>query len=161
MGLAGDVRAGRYVRPAGLSKETAEAVGEAVAEVGDLVPLVNATAVHAAQAAGTECSRRSPPPSDPAEPRVRVPPRRMWIVDSTSPAVPARSRRRPVHHYGDCCPGRHEPRGLLFGERTGRVWVPQHARGDAEMGTTRQTFHLHADGLARHGDESATRGEAR
>ena len=36
-------------------------------------------------------------------------------------------------HYGDCCP-HHEPRGLLFGRLTGKVWVPTHVRGSSEIG---------------------------
>lgn len=50
------------------------------------------------------------------------------------------SVRGHVAHYGDCCPGRHEPGGLLSGRTTGRVWVPQHARGVAALGQTHQTY---------------------
>jgi hypothetical protein len=37
-------------------------------------------------------------------------------------------------HYGDCCPGQHAPKGLLFGKITGRFIVPMHARGNPEHG---------------------------
>lgn len=37
-------------------------------------------------------------------------------------------------HYGNCCPTRHEPRGLLFGKLEGRFWIPQHARGQRGAG---------------------------
>lgn len=43
-------------------------------------------------------------------------------------------------HYGDCCPGQHEPRGLLFGKYTCRIWDPQRARGVAEAGKVEQRF---------------------
>lgn len=42
-------------------------------------------------------------------------------------------------HYGACCPT-HEPRGLLFGKLTGRYYVPQHARGSAEIGEIQKTY---------------------
>lgn len=37
-------------------------------------------------------------------------------------------------HYGNCCPGRHEPNGLLFGRYEGRYWRPQTARGSRDHG---------------------------
>lgn len=37
-------------------------------------------------------------------------------------------------HYGDCCPGQHEPRKLLFGKHQGVYWIPAHMRGDPERG---------------------------
>jgi hypothetical protein len=43
-------------------------------------------------------------------------------------------RRGSIHHYGDCCPGRHEPNGLLFGRITGRVFVPDHFAGNPRRG---------------------------
>ena len=54
-------------------------------------------------------------------------------------AAPLHSVRGHFAHYGACC-RHHEPRGLLFGRHTGRVWVPDHARGSAETGTVDQTF---------------------
>lgn len=52
------------------------------------------------------------------------------------------------HHYGDCCPGGHEPKGLLFGKLTGVYWVPQHARGSAARGEVRSDFDLQVKGNA-------------
>jgi hypothetical protein len=37
-------------------------------------------------------------------------------------------------HYGNCCPGHHEPKGKLFGKNTGVYWVPNHLRGSLENG---------------------------
>lgn len=54
------------------------------------------------------------------------------------------SVRGHVSHYGACCGDSHPARGLLFGRITGRVWVPQHARGINEIGETKQTFVVHA-----------------
>lgn len=54
-------------------------------------------------------------------------------------AAPLHSVRGHVAHYGACC-RHHEPRGLLFGKLTARVWVPPHARGDVETGSVEQTF---------------------
>lgn len=54
-------------------------------------------------------------------------------------APPLHSVRGHFAHYGACC-RHHEPRGLLFGKYTGRVWVPDHARGSDETGTVDQTF---------------------
>jgi hypothetical protein len=62
-----------------------------------------------------------------------------------APSRRLHSVRGAVHHYGDCCPGAHEPRGLLFGRITGRVWVPQHARGLGELGETRQTYRIQTE----------------
>lgn len=53
---------------------------------------------------------------------------------------PLSSVRGHHAHYGDCCPRFHEPKGLLFGKLTGRVWVPQYARGDESVGRVEQTF---------------------
>ena len=53
--------------------------------------------------------------------------------------LPMSSVRGHYAHYGACC-RHHEPGGLLFGKLTGRVWVPQYARGDDEVGTVEQTF---------------------
>jgi hypothetical protein len=56
--------------------------------------------------------------------------------------VPLTSVHGHRAHYGDCCPGRHEPRGLAFGKLTGRFWIPQHARGDAKVGVHRNDYRL-------------------
>jgi hypothetical protein len=50
--------------------------------------------------------------------------------------------RGEFHHYGDCCPGRHAPKGLLFGKHTGRVWVPGHVRGNPDRGTITRDFEI-------------------
>lgn len=57
---------------------------------------------------------------------------------------PLTSVRGHHAHYGDCCPRYHEPKGLLFGKLTGRVWVPQYARGDESVGHVDQTFMMGA-----------------
>ena len=44
-------------------------------------------------------------------------------------------------HYGACC-STHEPRGKLFGKLTGRYYIPQHARGNADLGEIRKTYEL-------------------
>lgn len=46
------------------------------------------------------------------------------------------------HHYGDCCPGAHDPKGLLFGKLTGVYWVPTHARGSVTRGEVRSAYDL-------------------
>ncbi len=56
--------------------------------------------------------------------------------------VPLASVRGHFAHYGDCCPGAHEPRGLAFGRLEGRFWIPQHARGNAEMGEHDSTYRV-------------------
>lgn len=38
-------------------------------------------------------------------------------------------------HYGNCCPGSHEPKGRLFGRLEGVYWVESHARGNPERGS--------------------------
>lgn len=48
--------------------------------------------------------------------------------------------RGDFHHYGDCCPGLHAPKGLLFGKLTGRFWVPAHVRGNPDRGVIKQDF---------------------
>lgn len=48
--------------------------------------------------------------------------------------MPLSGVRAHFAHYGDCCPGRHEPRGKLFGKHTGKFYVPQHTRGSEEHG---------------------------
>jgi hypothetical protein len=50
--------------------------------------------------------------------------------------------RGEFHHYGDCCPGLHPPKGLLFGRHTGRFWVPAHVRGNPERGVIVRDFEL-------------------
>lgn len=39
-----------------------------------------------------------------------------------------------LRHYGDCCPSVHQPKGLLFGKHSGRVFVPMHVRGNPQRG---------------------------
>lgn len=56
--------------------------------------------------------------------------------------VPLSSVVGHFSHYGDCCPGRHAPRGLLFGKLQGKYWIPQHARGSAEAGEVQHTYEL-------------------
>lgn len=46
--------------------------------------------------------------------------------------VPLRPARGHYHHYGNCCPGVHEPKGLLFGKMEGRYWMPPRALPDRE-----------------------------
>lgn len=36
-------------------------------------------------------------------------------------------------------------RGLLFGKYAGQFWIPQHARGNPEIGTVEQTFDIESD----------------
>lgn len=60
-------------------------------------------------------------------------------TDGAPSSTRLHSVRGHVAHYGACC-STHEPRGLLFGRLTGRVWVPQHARGVAALGQTHQTY---------------------
>ena len=38
-------------------------------------------------------------------------------------------------HFGDCCPGQHEPNGKLFGRSTGVYWMASHVRGDPAEGS--------------------------
>lgn len=74
-------------------------------------------------------------------------------VGGAAPAAAAPPSRRlhsvrgAIHHYGACCPT-HEPRGLLFGRYSGRVFVPQHARGVAQLGATRQTYVIDKPGAS-------------
>lgn len=42
-------------------------------------------------------------------------------------------------HYGNCCPGIHEPNGKLFGRLEGVYWMPMHVRGNATHGTVIST----------------------
>lgn len=51
-----------------------------------------------------------------------------------------------VAHYGNCCPGVHEPKGLLFGKLEGRYWIPIHLRGNPEHGTTRRDYNVVVSG---------------
>lgn len=55
--------------------------------------------------------------------------------------VPLHSVRGHVAHYGACCSW-HEPKGLLFGKLTARVWVPEHARGDENLGENKHTYEV-------------------
>lgn len=45
-------------------------------------------------------------------------------------------------HYGNCCPGNHEPRGKLFGKLEGRYWMPQHLRGDRALGVVQSDYEI-------------------
>lgn len=45
-------------------------------------------------------------------------------------------------HYGDCCPGAHEPHGLLFGRLSGVYWMPQHMRGNPARGVVQTDYDL-------------------
>ena len=55
--------------------------------------------------------------------------------------TPLTSVRGHVAHYGACC-SHHEPKGLLFGRYTCRVWVPEHSRGDENLGENRHTYEV-------------------
>jgi len=66
-------------------------------------------------------------------------------AETDEASTPLTSVRGHFSHYGDCCPGAHEPRGLLFGKLSGRYWIPQHARGSAEHGTTETSYRLEVD----------------
>lgn len=50
--------------------------------------------------------------------------------------------RGHMAHYGDCCPGRHDPKGKLFGKLQGRYWIPPHVRGNPEHGEIVQGYTL-------------------
>jgi len=52
--------------------------------------------------------------------------------------------RGHMAHYGDCCPGRHDPKGRLFGKLEGRYWIPPHVRGNPEHGEVVQGYTLEA-----------------
>lgn len=62
------------------------------------------------------------------------------VVQQSDNLTPLHHVRGHVAHYGDCCPGRHAPRGLLFGKITAKVWVPSHARGDERNGTREHAY---------------------
>lgn len=57
-------------------------------------------------------------------------------------------------HYGNCCPGIHEPNGKLFGRLEGVYWMPMHVRGNAAHGTVISTPEIKvSEGVAiQHGD---------
>lgn len=57
-------------------------------------------------------------------------------------AVPLGKVRGHFHHYGNCCPGRHEPKGLYFGRGEGRYWIRPRAVGSPDLGVRRQTYQL-------------------
>lgn len=65
--------------------------------------------------------------------------------DGDGAGVPLTSVRGHFAHYGDCCPGHHDPKGKLFGRLSGRFWIPQHARGTAELGTSEHSYRLVPD----------------
>lgn len=56
-------------------------------------------------------------------------------------AVPLTKVRGHFNHYGACCPAwKHEPKGLLFGKLTGKVFIPGHARGSEKYGEIDKTY---------------------
>lgn len=57
-------------------------------------------------------------------------------------AMPLTNVRGHYSHFGNCCPGIHEPKGLAFGRLTGRFWVPSFARGDEANGSVVKTYEL-------------------
>lgn len=59
--------------------------------------------------------------------------------------TPLHGVRGHMAHFGDCCPGKHEPRGLAFGKLTGRYWIPFHARGSRDNGEIVQSYVLEAE----------------
>lgn len=61
-------------------------------------------------------------------------------------SVPLHPVRGHAAHYGNCCPGVHEPRGRLFGKLEGKFWVPQHLRGNSEHGENRPDYRLVTEG---------------
>lgn len=56
--------------------------------------------------------------------------------------VPLTTVRGHYAHYGDCCPFRHDPKGLLFGRLEGKYWIPQHAIGSEEFGVNVNDYKL-------------------
>lgn len=62
--------------------------------------------------------------------------------DGAGLGVPLTPVRGHYSHFGNCCPGRHDPRGLLFGKLEGRFYIRQHARGDAALGEFRPDYRL-------------------
>jgi hypothetical protein len=50
--------------------------------------------------------------------------------------------RGSIHHYGNCCPRRHPPKGLYFGKYEGRIWVPHHDRGNPGRGVIVSDFEI-------------------
>jgi hypothetical protein len=63
------------------------------------------------------------------------------------PSGPRRYHTVPggFHHYGNCCPGVHEPHGLAFGKREGMFWVPMHARGNRRKGVVAHDYEIVLD----------------
>jgi hypothetical protein len=57
--------------------------------------------------------------------------------------------RGSTAHYGNCCPGAHEPRGKLFGRLEGRVWRNPHWAGNADNGTVVSELTIDPTGLLR------------
>lgn len=62
------------------------------------------------------------------------------VVQQSDDMIPLHTVRGHVRHYGDCCPGRHEPRGLLFGKISAKVWVPSYAVGNTTAGIREHTY---------------------
>lgn len=48
---------------------------------------------------------------------------------------PYSKSRGSTAHYGNCCPGIHEPRGKLFGRIEGQIWRNAHWAGNEKYGT--------------------------
>ena len=65
-------------------------------------------------------------------------------------AAPRRLHTVPGHfaHFGNCCPGVHEPHGLAFGKLTGMFWSPPHIRGDLEAGAVVHDYQMRPSGTA-------------
>lgn len=59
--------------------------------------------------------------------------------------IPLTPVKGAIHHYGDCCPGRHSPKGLYFGRSEGRIFVAPHARGSEEYGQRRHNYELRSE----------------
>lgn len=73
-----------------------------------------------------------------------VPPQRIAIGAGDGATAAHLVRGHPAH-YGDCCPGAHEPAGLLFGRLTGVFYVPDHARGHEENGVVVKDYRLRGE----------------
>lgn len=61
---------------------------------------------------------------------------------SDSGSGPLQIIRGHIRHYGNCCPGVHESRGLLFGKETGRFWIDPFVKGTIENGEIRSDWVL-------------------
>lgn len=72
--------------------------------------------------------------------------RRAGSKGNLSEGVPLHSVVGHPAHYGNCCPGIHEPKGLLFGKISGRFFIPQHARGSRDHGEVEKSYTLLPEG---------------